>query len=84
MPLTDEDVGRQILGIFMRNRVPVNGTLRRNNFFDVRDGDFQRGLNRAVANQWVTVHPRDRYRYELTAMGLAAGRASENTDKPVN
>ncbi len=74
---SDEEVGRQILGIFMRYRISVHGTLMRNNFFDVRDGDFQRGLNKAVANNWITVHARNRYRYELTATGYAAGRATE-------
>ena len=74
---SDEDVGRQILGIFVRYRIPVSGTLRRNNFFDVRDGDFQRGLNKAVANNWIAVDARNRYRYILTAAGYAAGRMSE-------
>ena len=36
--------GRQILGIFIRNKVQASGTLRRIHFFDVRDGDFQRGI----------------------------------------
>jgi len=40
----------------------------------VRDGDFQRGINHAVASRWITVHHRDRYRYILTEMGYAAGR----------
>ncbi|MBV8790557.1 MAG: hypothetical protein JO237_00740 [Pseudolabrys sp.] len=74
---SDEEVGRQILSIFVRHRVPARGTLRRNNFFDVRDGDFQRGLNRAVANNWIAIDRRNRYRYELTPEGYAAGRASE-------
>ena len=73
--LTDEDVGRQILGIFMRYKVPANGTLRRNSFFDVRDGDFQRGIANAVANRWITVNLRNRHQFVLTPMGLAAGRA---------
>ena len=71
---SDEEVGRQILGIFMRHRITVSGTLQRNNFFDVRDGDFQRGINKAVANNWITIDRRDRYRYHLTATGYAAGR----------
>jgi hypothetical protein len=73
-PLSDEDVGRQILGIFVRYKVPANGTLRRNSFMDVRDGDFRRGINQAVANNWITQHPRDRYTFVLTAEGYAAGR----------
>ena len=71
--LSDEDVGRQILGIFMRSRVPAGGTLRRNNFFDVRDADFQRGLNFAIASKWIKQHLRDRYTYQLTEIGHAAG-----------
>jgi hypothetical protein len=71
--LSDEDVGRQIIGIFMRYRVPANGTLRRNNFFDVRDADFQRGLNYAVASKWIKLHLRDRYTYQFTEAGFTAG-----------
>jgi hypothetical protein len=74
---SDDEVGRQILSIFVRNRVPARGTLRRNNFFDVRDGDFQRGLNQAVKNNWIAVDRRNRYRYELTPEGYAAGRMTE-------
>jgi hypothetical protein len=70
---SDEDVGRQILGIFMQHKVRASGTLRRNNFIDVRDADFQRGLNKAVENNWLKVKLRDRYTYELTEAGLAAG-----------
>ena len=75
--LSDEEAGRQILEIFVRNKVPASGTLRRIHFFDVRDGDFQRGINRAVANNWIAVHHRDRYRYILTEVGYAAGRAAD-------
>ena len=75
--LTDDEAGRQILGIFVRYRVPAGGTLRRTHFFDVRDGDFQRGLNNAAARKWVVVHHRDRYRYILTEEGYAAGRSAE-------
>jgi hypothetical protein len=71
---SDEDVGRQILGVFMRNRIPVSGVLPRNYFFVVRDGDFQRGLNKAVANDWVAIDRRNRYRYQLTATGYAAAQ----------
>ena len=39
--LSDEEAGRQILGIFIRNKVQASGTLRRIHFFDVRDGDVQ-------------------------------------------
>jgi hypothetical protein len=72
--LSDEEAGRQILGIFVRNKVQASGTLRRIHFFDVRDGDFQRGINRAVVNKWIAVHHRDRYRYILTDEGYDAGR----------
>jgi hypothetical protein len=71
---SDEDVGRQILGVFMRHRVPASGTLQRNYFFNVRDSDFQRGINKAVAENWITVDLRNRYRYQLTATGYAVGR----------
>ena len=74
---SDEDVGRQILGVFMRNRIPVSGMLPRNYFFTVRDGDFQRGLNKAVANDWIAIDRRNRYRYQLTATGHNAGRTIE-------
>ena len=70
---SDDDVGRQILSIFMQHKVSANGTLRRNNFIDVRDADFQRGLNKAVENNWLRIKLRDRYTYELTEAGLAAG-----------
>jgi len=71
--MSDEEVGRQILGIFMRYRVVAGGTLRRNNFFDVRDADFQRGLNFVIASKWIKQHLRDRYTYQLTEIGFAAG-----------
>lgn len=82
--LSDEDVGRQILGIFMRYRVPAGGTLRRNNFFDVRDADFQRGLNFAIASKWIKQHLRDRYTYQLTETGFAAGWKPEPKVDPAD
>ena len=75
--ISDEEAGRQILGVFVRYRVPASGMLRRNNFFDVRDGDFKRGIDRAVHNKWITLHQRDRYRYILSDEGYAAGRQAE-------
>jgi len=72
--MSDDDVSRQILGIFMRNRVTASGSLLRNCFFDVRDSDFQRGINKAVANNWIAIDPRNRYRYQLTATGYAVGQ----------
>lgn len=77
---SDEDVGRQILRIFMRYKVRACGTLRRNSFFDVRDGDFQRGLNSAIANDWIKIRPRDRYTYELTEIGFATGMRAEQSE----
>ena len=73
--LSDEDVSHQILGVFMRHRIPATGTLLRNYFLDVRDSDFQRGINKAVANNWITIDLRNRYRYQLTTTGYAAGQA---------
>jgi hypothetical protein len=71
---SDEDISRQILGVFMRHRIPATGTLQRNYFFNVRDSDFQRGMNNAVANSWITIDLRNRYRYRLTTKGYAAGQ----------
>jgi hypothetical protein len=79
-PPSDEDVGRQILDVFMRNRIPVSGVLPRNYFFTVRDGDFQRGLNKAIANDWVAIDRRNRYRYQLTATGYSVAQASEGRE----
>ena len=70
---SDEEVGRQILSIFMKYKVGASGVLRRNYFLDVRDADFQRGLNKAVENRWIKIKLGDRYTYELTEAGLAAG-----------
>ena len=75
--LSDEDVGRQILDIFIRHKVSANGTLKRNSFFDVRDGDFKRGMDNAVANKWITVHLRNHHQFILTPAGLVAGRPVE-------
>ena len=71
---SDDEVSRQILGVFMRYGIPANGILGRNYFFDVRDGDFQRGINNAIANDWITIDPHKRYQYKLTAKGYAAGQ----------
>jgi hypothetical protein len=79
---SDEEVGRQILSIFMKHKVVAGGILRRNHFIDVRDADFQRGLNKAVDNHWLKRSPRDRYTYELTEAGLAAGLSAGMTSNP--
>jgi hypothetical protein len=71
---SEEESARQILSIFMQHGVSVGGVLRRNNFIDVRDADFQRGLNQAVGNGWIKIKLRDRYTYELTEAGLAEGQ----------
>ncbi len=67
---SDEDVGRQIISVFSKYKVQPGGTLRRNYFAGVRDGDFQRGLNKAVEKNWIKVKKHDRYKYELTEAGF--------------
>lgn len=74
---SDEEAGRQILSVFVRNKVGAHGVLRRNHFFDVRHGDFQRGINRALFNKWIKLHHRDRYRYILTDEGYTVGQLSD-------
>lgn len=71
--LTDEEVGHQILNIFIQHKIRPNGFLRRNNFLEVRDADFQRGLNKALENQWLRLKLHDRYTYILTEAGMVAG-----------
>jgi hypothetical protein len=57
---SDEDVSRQILGVFMRHRIPATGTLQRNYFFEARDGDFQRGIStRRSPTIWITIDLRN-------------------------
>ena len=73
---TDEEVGHQILDIFMKHKIFPRGVLRRNHFTAVRDGDFQRGLNKAVANSWIKIKPNNRYTYELTEAGFVAGTSA--------
>ncbi len=70
--LSDEQVARQILSVFDRHKIPPSGLLKRNNFMEIRDGDFQRGMQRAILNNWIEPHTRDRYRYVLTPGGKAA------------
>jgi hypothetical protein len=82
--LSDEDVGRQILGIFVRYKVPPNGTLPRNSFFDVRDGDFKRGMDYAVRNDWISISQHNRHQFILTPAGFAAGRANLLTAQPAS
>jgi len=71
-PQADDYAARQILAVFARYKVPVAGVLRRHQFFEVRDSDFQRGIDGAVAKGWIQRHPRDRYRYFLTTAGREA------------
>ena len=66
---SDEEVARQILGIFSAQRVGAGGTLQRIHFFNVRDAYFQRGMNKAVECGWIN-RMRDRYKYELTKSGF--------------
>ena len=70
---SDDEAAREILRVFMSHNVRAGGTLRRNHFIEVRDAIFQRGLNRAIEKNWVKIKTRDRYTYELTQDGLAAG-----------
>jgi hypothetical protein len=67
-----ESAARQILAVFARYKVTVSGVLRRHQFFEVRDSDFQRGIDGAVAKGWIQRHERDRYRYILTTAGREA------------
>jgi hypothetical protein len=66
---SDEQVARQILGIFSAHHVGIGGTLQRNQFFNVRDAYFQRGMSKAVESGWIN-RMRDRYKYELTKSGF--------------
>ena len=68
----DDFAARQILAVFARYKVTVGGVLRRHQFFEVRDGDFQRGIDGAVAKGWIEKHHRDRYRYILSIKGREA------------
>jgi len=73
VPKFDSDfAARQILAVFAKYKVTVAGVLRRHQFFEVRDSDFQRGIDAAVAKGWIQRHERDRYRYILTANGREA------------
>jgi len=72
LTIDDEYAARQILAVFARYKVAVAGVLRRHQFFEVRDSDFQRGIDAAVAKGWIQRHERDRYRYILTANGREA------------
>lgn len=69
---SDEDVALQIINIFSRNKIPSGGILRRNYFVEVRDADFQRGINKAIENDWIKIKPHDRYTYKLTDAGFTA------------
>jgi hypothetical protein len=72
---SDDHAARQILSVFAKYKITVGAVLRRHQFFEVRDGDFQRGIDAAVSNGWIQRHARDRYRYIL----LAAGREAFNS-----
>jgi len=64
--------GAKSSAFFLRNNIRAGGILRRNHFIEVRDADFQRGINKAVENNWIKIKMRDRYTYELTDAGLMA------------
>jgi hypothetical protein len=66
---SDEQVARQILDIFSVHHVGIGGVLQRNQFINVRDAYFQRGMNKAVESGWIN-RMRDRYKYELTKSGF--------------
>src|SRR3954469_20800650 len=68
----EDHAARQILAVFARYNVAVAGVLRRHQFFEVRDSDFERGIDGAVAKGWIQRHERDRYRYILTTAGREA------------
>src|SRR5258707_995564 len=68
----DEQAARQILLVFAKYNVMIDGTLRRHQFFEVRDSDFQRGIDTAVNKGGIGRHPHDRYRYVLLSAGRAA------------
>jgi hypothetical protein len=72
IPQASDYAARQILSVFAKYKVTVGGILRRHQFFEVRDSDFQRGIGDAVAKGWIERHPRDRYRYILTTAGRQA------------
>jgi len=67
--MSTDHAARQILLVFAKNKISVGGVLKRHQFFEVRDGDFQRGIDAAVENGWIQRHHRDRYQYILTANG---------------
>lgn len=71
----DDNAARQILSVFAKYNVAVGGVLRRLQFFEVRDSDFQRGMDTAVIMGWIGRYRYDRHRYVL----LAAGRAAFDT-----
>src|SRR3954466_15564308 len=72
---SDDYAACQILSVFAKYKITVGGVLRRPQFFEVRDSDFQRGIDAAVVKGWIERHHYDRYRYIL----LAAGRAAFNS-----
>jgi hypothetical protein len=49
VPSSDEEISRQI----------IRGTLQRNYFFQARDSDFERGIKKVVANNWITIDLRN-------------------------
>jgi hypothetical protein len=68
---SDDEISRQILGVLMRYRIAASGTLQRNYFFEIRDTDFQRGINKAVANNWITIDPHNTLMFLADCMARA-------------
>jgi len=69
---SDDYAALQILSVFAKYKITVGGVLRRHQFFEVRDGDFQRRIDAAISRGWIQRHARDRYRYFLLAAGREA------------
>jgi len=63
VPSSDEEISRQI----------IRGTLQRNYFFQARDSDFERGIKKVVANNWITIDLRNRHRCQLARTAARIG-----------
>jgi len=49
----DNYAAQQILLVFAKYKVTVGGVLRRHQLFEVRDSDFQHGIDAAVEKGWI-------------------------------
>jgi hypothetical protein len=70
---SDEDVSRQILGVFMRHRIPATGMLQRNYFFEVCYSNFLSAFYKALAKTWSPLDLRAATAINSTT-GYAVGR----------